>query len=127
MNVVDASAALAALLHQGPARELLDSGPIHAPHLIDPELVSALRRLVFAKTLPAAHGRRALDSWRRMAVIRHALHPVLGRIWELRDNLSAYDASYVALAETMGAVLVTADARLTRAPGIVCPVTVVPR
>jgi len=60
-------------------------------------------------------------------VIRHALHPVLGRIWELRDNLSAYDASYVAVAETMGAVLVTADACLTRAPGIVCPVTVVPR
>jgi len=52
---------------------------------------------------------------------------VLDRIWELRDNLSAYDAGYIALAERLGCALVTADARLSRALGIRCPVTVVPR
>jgi len=52
---------------------------------------------------------------------------VLDRIWELRDDLSAYDAGYIALAERLGCALVTADARLSRALGIRCPVTVVPR
>ena len=52
---------------------------------------------------------------------------LLERIWELRDNLTAYDACYVALAETLDCCLVTADARISRAPGIRCPITVVPR
>jgi predicted nucleic acid-binding protein len=58
---------------------------------------------------------------------RHAVFHLLERIWELRENLSAYDASYVALAETLGCALLTADARLSRASGLRCPVTVVPR
>ena len=69
----------------------------------------------------------ALGAWRKLAVIRHAIHPLLGRTWELRDNLSSYDASYVALAETLGCALVTADARLSRAASVGCPVTVVLR
>jgi predicted nucleic acid-binding protein len=53
--------------------------------------------------------------------------PLLARMWELRDNLSAYDASYVALAEALRCRLVTADARIAGAPGVRCAVTVVPR
>jgi len=55
------------------------------------------------------------------------VYALLDRVWELRDNLSAYDASYIALAELLSCNLVTADRRLSRAPGIGCPVTVVPR
>ena len=58
---------------------------------------------------------------------RYAVFGVLDRIWELRDNVSACDASYVALAESLGCSLLTADGRLGRAPGVRCPVTVVSR
>ena len=58
---------------------------------------------------------------------RYPVFSFLDRVWELRDNLSAYDASYVALAELLNCSLLTADARLSRAPGIRCPITVVPR
>ena len=57
---------------------------------------------------------------------RYAVHSRLDRVWELRDNLSAYDASYVALAELLGCALITADGRLGRAPGVRCPITIVP-
>jgi predicted nucleic acid-binding protein len=58
---------------------------------------------------------------------RYGLSSLLDRIWELRRNLSAYDAGYIALAEALGCGLVTADARLSRASGVHCPITVVPR
>ena len=59
-----------------------------------------------------------------MAVIRYAATPLLHRVWELRHNVGAYDATYVALAEALGASLLTGDGRLSRAPGVRCPVTV---
>jgi predicted nucleic acid-binding protein len=69
-----------------------------------------------------------LAVWRRLGMTRYPVFSIVDRIWELRDNVSSYDASYVALAELLGcAPLITADFRLSRAPGIRCPVTVVPR
>lgn len=127
MIVVDASAALSALLNAGPARNILASEQLHAPHLIDPEVASGLRRGVAAKWLDAGAGWTALDAWRRLGITRYPVVAMLDRVWELRDNLSAYDASYVALAELLGCNLLTADARLSRAPGTDCPITVVPR
>jgi predicted nucleic acid-binding protein len=124
--VVDASAALAALLNAGPAREALGSQQVHVPHLIDPEVASGLRRRVAGELLEADAGWAALDTWRRLGMTRYAVHSLLDRVWELGDNLSAYDASYVALAELLGCSLLTADGRLGRAPGLRCPVTVVP-
>ena len=59
-------------------------------------------------------------------MVRYPVVGMLGRIWELRDNLSAYDASYAALAEQLGCALLTADRRLSRAPAIGCPITLVP-
>lgn len=127
MIVVDASAAIAGLLNDGPARRQLRTGDIHLPHLADPEVASGLRRLVHAGELSAADGWRALDTWRRLALTRYPMLGLLSRIWELRDNVSAYDASYIALAEHLDCELTTADARLGRAAGIQCPVTVVPK
>ncbi len=126
MIVVDASAALAALLNAGAAREALGSEQVHVPHLIDPEVASGLRRRVAGGLLDADAGWAALDTWRRLGMTRYAVSSLLDRVWELRDNLSAYDASYVALAELLRCSLLTADGRLGRAPGVRCPVTIVP-
>ena len=125
MIVVDASAALSALYSDGAARRALATSSLHVPHLIDSEIASGLRRRVQSADLAASQGWQLLDVWSRLGVIRHPVLPVLQRVWELRDNLSAYDAGYVALAESLGCGLLTADARLARASGVRCPVTII--
>jgi predicted nucleic acid-binding protein len=127
MIVADASAALSALLNAGPARRALGAEQLHVPHLIDAEVASGLRRLLAGAEIGPDAGWAALNVWRRLGMIRYPLVGILGRVWQLRDNLSAYDACYVALAEQLGCALVTADQRLARAPGSSCPITVVPR
>ena len=127
MIVLDASAAVAALLRDGSAREAVTREQLHVPHLIDAEVAQALRRLVAVGSLPAAAGQRLVTRWSALALVRHPLHGLLPRIWALRENISAYDATYVALAEALGCALVTADPRLSRAPGVECAITVVPR
>jgi predicted nucleic acid-binding protein len=125
--VVDASAAMFALLSSGPARQIVALEQLHVPHLVDSELASALRRRVAARRLDAERAWNALDTWRHLGMTRYPVFSVLDRVWELRDNVSAYDGSYVALAESLGCALLTADERLARAPGVRCPVTVVAR
>ena len=127
MIVVDASAALSALLNDGPARHVLAADQLHAPHLVDSEVASGLRRAVAARQIEARAGWTALDIWRRLGLTRYAVQPLLERVWELRDDLTAYDAGYVALAEFLNCALITADAKLSQAPGIRCPITVVPQ
>lgn len=125
--MVDASAAVSALLNAGPARRALAEEQLHVPHLIDPEVVNALRHAVAASRIQPEQAWTALDRWRRLGISRYAMNHALGRIWELRENLSAYDASYVALAESLRCALLTADVRLSCAPRLRCPVTLVPR
>lgn len=127
MIVVDASAALSALLHRGQARDELAGQQVHLPHLVDSEVAGGLRRRVAAGQVGADQAWRMLRVWQRLAMTRYPVFALLARVWELRANVSAYDASYVALAESLGCSLLTADARLTRAPGIRCALTVVPR
>lgn len=127
MIVLDASAALSSLLNAGPARQALADEQLHAPHLIDSEVASGLRRHVGTRRIAAEAGWAALGAWRRLGLTRYAVHGLLDRVWELRENLSAYDAGYVALAESLDCSLVTADARLSRAPNLRCTITVVPR
>lgn len=127
MIVVDASAAVSALLNAGPARQAIADQQIHIPHLVDSELASALRRKAAAGQVPADIAADALDAWQRLAATRYPAAGLLRRIWQLRDNVSAYDATYVALAEQLGCDLLTGDARLGRAPGLRCTVTIVPR
>lgn len=126
MIVVDASAALSAVLNAGPARRALGGEQLHAPHLIDSEVASGLRRRVAAAQLSAGDGWSALNTWRSLGMTRYPVFALLERVWELRDNLSAYDASYVALAEALNCTLLTADRALSRAPGIRCTITTVP-
>ena len=125
MVVIDASVLVDALLVAGPARVRLASDNLQAPELIDAELLSVLRRLVLADKLQDSHALQALATADRLGLRRHPSRSLWPRAWELRSNLSAYDALYVALAEQLNAPLLTADARLARAAGLRCPVVVV--
>lgn len=127
MIVVDASAALSALFNDGPARFALTREQLHVPHLIDAEVASGVRRKVLAREVSADHGWALLDTWRRLGMQRYPSHTLLERVWDLRANVSAYDAAYVALAEQLDVTLLTADRRLGRIPAVCCPVTLVPR
>lgn len=127
MIVLDASAAVLGLLNDGDARRSLAREAIAVPHVADAEVAHALRaQALRGRVGPEAAG-TALDRWARLGLRRFAIVGLLPRIWELRANLSAYDAAYVALAEALACELVTADARLAGAPGPTCPVTVVRR
>ena len=125
MIVVDASAAVAALLNAGPARTALTSDQLHAPHLVDSEVASALRRQVAFSHLSASAAWQALEVWRRLGLTRYPVLGMIERVWQLRESLSACDASYVALAEELGCALLTCDGRLGLAPRLRCPITVV--
>ncbi len=125
MIVVDASAALAALLNDRQARRLIGAERLHTPQLIDSEITSGLRRLVQRNQLSADDGWNVLQTWRSLSVTRYPVYGLFERMWEIRENLSAYDATYVALAETLDCPLVTADARLGNAGQARCAVTVV--
>lgn len=122
--VPDASVVLSALVDDrgsgALAREVLTDDELHAPHLLDVEVTSALRGRVLGGHLDPSRAASALDDLADLAVSRYA-HPwLLARAWELRDNLTIYDAVYVALAEALGQPLVTADARMAEAPGLRC-------
>jgi len=120
--VVDASAILEALLQRAAAaaveERLFEEGlPLHAPHLIDLEATQVLRRYAAAGQIGAVRCRRALDVLRDFPLRRYSHDVLLERVWELRHNLTAYDAAYVALAEALDATLLTCDRRLAAAPG----------
>ena len=85
-----------------------------------------LSRFVAAGRISADRGREALDDFLDLAVVRYPHDVLAARMWELRDNLTAYDAMYVALAEALGAPLITTDRRLAGAAGIRCVVEVLP-
>ena len=122
MTVVDASALLEMLLQTNlgmriEARLFGDGGALHAPHLIDVEVVQALRRLVRNKEVSPTRAREALDDLANLDLERHAHLDLVGRAWILRDNITAYDAMYVALGEALDAPVVTCDRALASAPG----------
>ena len=122
MIVVDASALLEFLLQtrlgaRVEARLFRDEDDLHAPHLVDVELVQGLRRLVRTGEVSAARAAEAIADLLDLDLHRHAHVDLLGRAWRLRDNLTAYDAMYVALAEAIAAPIVTCDNPLANAPG----------
>jgi predicted nucleic acid-binding protein len=93
-----------------------------APHAVDLECASTLRGLVRGGKLPADEARRALDLLGIIKLKRYDHVPLLPRIWQLRHNMWPYDAAYVALAESLGADLITLDDKLTRIPDLSCTV-----
>lgn len=104
------------------ARESLRGEVLAAPDLVDVETVSVLRRRWLAGTLGARRFRSAVDDLADLPILRHPASPLMHRAYELRANLTAYDAAYVALAEGLDCALVTADARLARSPGPRCEI-----
>ena len=127
MIVVDASVAVLGLLNDGDARRSLATESIAVPHLADSEVARALRSQVLRGSAQDSQAREALRRWALLGIRRFPITGLLGRVWELRQNLSAYDATYVALAEAMSCPLHTADSRLASAPGPTCTVVVVRR
>ena len=121
MLVVDTSAVVAALVARPPNQALVDrlrvDGDLHAPHLLDVELLHALRRLVLAGQLSEDRAADVRTDVADLTVVRYGHGALADRTWELRHNLTAYDATFIALAEALDAPLVTCDARLARAPG----------
>ena len=126
MLVTDASVWVRALLDEGvdgPVRaRLRQEAYVDAPALIDLEFLSALRGLLMTKRVSRAGAEESLDRFLRAPIDRHSHTPLAWRAWELRTNITPYDASYIALAELLGSALFTVDRRLARAPGIRCAI-----
>lgn len=126
MIVVDASVVVTALSDDGVdgdrARSRLRGERLVAPQVVDLEVVSAWRRLVAAGDMDERRASLAISDLGdfRMTRVRH--EPLVGRCWELKANLTVYDAAYVALAERIDATLLTADGKISRAPGTRCAI-----
>ena len=122
MIVVDASALLEFLL-QTPlgtrveARLFRDGDEFHTPHLVDVEVTQGLRRLVRSGEVSPDRAIEAIADLVDLDLHRHAHLDLLTRAWKLRENVTAYDAMYIALAEALDATVVTCDTRLAKAPG----------
>ena len=122
MIVVDASTILELLLETTAAADIqmrpLESGEsLHAPHLLDLEIAQVLRRYVSRDQLTPRRGKQALTDLTDFPIIRYPHALFLPRIWALRHNVTAYDAAYLALAESLPDPLITCDIRLAAAPG----------
>jgi len=123
MLVLDASAAVELVLNRAAAATIQDTvlehdASLHAPHLLDIEVLSALRRLTTSGQASLERATAAMDDLLDLPIERYAHHDLAPRIWDLRDNFSAYDAAYVALAEALsddGVALLTGDSRLASA------------
>jgi predicted nucleic acid-binding protein len=109
------------------ARDRARGEELAAPHLVDLEVTSVLRRAAATGSMTAQRARQALQDLADLDVERVAHTTLLPRIWELRDNYTAYDACYVALAELFRAPLLTYDARMAGGPGARCSFEVFPR
>jgi predicted nucleic acid-binding protein len=120
--VLDASAALDWLLQTSAGRKIEGriysrNESLHAPHLLDLEVGQVLRRLVRELVVSAHRADLVIQDLMDLRLTRYPHSVLLPRIWQLRHNLSAYDAAYIALAENLGATLITRDARLASASG----------
>ena len=129
MIVVDASVVADALAEPTAAGEhararIEQERDLHAPHLLDLEVTNTFRRRVRAGKLDAEQAAMAMEDLLLLRISRYPHGPMLPRIWELRENVTPYDASYVALAEQLECVFVTGDARLAKVHSVHCRIEV---
>lgn len=128
--VPDASVLAVALVDDGPSgrsyRTRLRSGALSAPELIDLEVTAVIRKQVRQGLLHPDRGEQAVIDLVAMPLTRVPHRQLLRRVWQVRNNLTAYDAAYVAVAELLGATLVTADARLAKVGGPACRIELLP-
>lgn len=125
MIVLDASALVDGVAGHAGVRDRIQDEEIHSPHLLDVEVASALRRLVAGGRVQKAAAGAVLQALKTADIVRHPHVPLLGPIWALRDVVSAYDATYVALAAALRAPLVTTDRKLAAVPNLPCSVELV--
>jgi predicted nucleic acid-binding protein len=129
MPVVVDSAALVELLLQGrraaAVLQAVGNTEMAAPDVINPEVLSSLRRLERIGKLQASRATQAVDDLLEAHLRRFPTLPLLPAVWRLRANVSSYDACYVALARELGCALVTADLKLSRTPGLGVPLVTV--
>lgn len=122
--VVDASLVAAGLVELGPegnwAERILDGDDLVAPHLLPAEVVNILRRLVAAGVVASEVAALAQRELLDLPIALYPFEPFATRVWALRDNLTSYDAWYVALAEELRAPVATLDGRMSRSPGTRC-------
>jgi predicted nucleic acid-binding protein len=128
--VVDASVLANVVGDDGPdgqraRRELRTAGDLAAPDLVDVETVAVLRKRWLAGSITDARFAAAVDDLQDLDLDRYPVLRFMRRAWELRANVTPYDATYVALAEVLGCELWTADQRLAKAPGPACAIRVV--
>jgi len=130
IQVVDASAVAAALTERNRlgawCETRMAEGEIVAPHLMPFEVANVARRHLLAGLIEPSDAGRALDELRDLPLTLVPFDAFADRVWELRENLTAYDASYVAVAEQLDARLITIDPRLAAAPGLRCEILVAP-
>ncbi|MCX3063712.1 type II toxin-antitoxin system VapC family toxin [Streptomyces beihaiensis] len=129
MIVIDCSALVPALTSRAKDAHLLrariaQAGTVFAPTLLDYEIQSALLSMERGGKLGQTQVIKAIDDYRQLPLTRHETLPLFERIRALRQNLSVYDAQYVALAETLGTPLITCDARIARSGAATCPIEV---
>ena len=122
MIVLDASAVLEFLLRSRVGFEIekrvfSPRETLHAPHLLDLEVAQVLRRYCASGEMDSERGKEAIEDLKDLPINRYPHNIFLHRVWELRHNMTAYDAVYIALAETLSAPLLTRDAHLASAPG----------
>jgi len=124
MIVMDAGAALSALLNAGPAREMLAESHVCVTTTVDIEIDRRLWWLVSHKELSDANALAALDAWTRVGVDRYSAAPLARRIWRLRETAGRFDVAALALAEVLECGVITVDPALAAAAALPCPVTV---
>ena len=126
MIVIDASTALAGLLNNGKAREILAAERVCAPDIVDTGVVDGLRRLTRHQKVGAEAAQAALDTWQQLGIRRYPSRQLAQRVWELNETLETGPATSAALAERLDIAWVTADPIAGASSEVTCPVTVVP-
>jgi predicted nucleic acid-binding protein len=122
--VIDSSVLVAALVDAGPhglwAEEVLEQGSLHAPELACVEATNILRRLERAKIIATPEANAAQEDLMQLDIELFSFEPFANRVWELRHNITSYDAWYVAVAEALNVPLATLDGGLSKASGTTC-------